>query len=62
MSIIDKLTGKVKQATGDVLNDPKTRRQGIREERKGEAKDEEMAAEREAESKRQEVEDLERRT
>lgn len=62
MSIIDKLRGKMKQATGDVLDDPKTRREGIREERKGEAKEEEMSAEREAEAKRQEVSDLDRRT
>jgi uncharacterized protein YjbJ (UPF0337 family) len=62
MSILDKIRGKTKQAAGDVLNDPKTRREGIREERKGEAKEEEMAAEREAEAKRQEVSDLERKT
>jgi uncharacterized protein YjbJ (UPF0337 family) len=62
MSIIDKLTGKFKQATGDVLNDPRMRREGVREERKGEAKEEEAAAEREAEARREEVSDLERRT
>jgi uncharacterized protein YjbJ (UPF0337 family) len=62
MSIIDKITGKAKQAAGDVLDDPSTRREGIREERKGEAKAEQAKAEREAESRRDEVADLERRT
>ena len=62
MSIIDKITGKAKQAAGDVLDDPSTRREGVREERKGEAKEEQAKAEREAESRRDEVADLERRT
>jgi uncharacterized protein YjbJ (UPF0337 family) len=62
MSIIDKVTGKAKQAAGDVLDDPATRREGLREERKGEAKEEQAQAEREAETKREEVSDLERRT
>ena len=38
--IKDKVTGRVKQATGDLLGDEDTRRQGVREERKGEAKEE----------------------
>jgi uncharacterized protein YjbJ (UPF0337 family) len=62
MSIVDKITGRIKQITGDVTKDPETRRQGLREERKGEAKEEEFEAERSAERKRQEVEDLERKT
>ena len=62
MSIIDKITGRAKQAAGDVLGDEKTRRQGVREERKGEAKDEAEAAERKASVKRQEAADLERKT
>lgn len=62
MSIIDKVTGKVKQAAGDLTNDPETRREGVREERKGEAKGEEAAAEREAQSKREEVKDLDAKT
>jgi len=62
VSIIDKITGRAKQAAGDVLGDEKTRRQGVREERKGEAKDEAEAAERKASVKRQEAADLERKT
>jgi uncharacterized protein YjbJ (UPF0337 family) len=62
MSIIDRITGKAKQVTGDLTNDPETRREGVREERKGEAKEEEAAAEREAVATRQEVRDLDRST
>ena len=38
--ITDKITGKVKQAAGDITNDGALRREGLKEERKGEAKDE----------------------
>jgi uncharacterized protein YjbJ (UPF0337 family) len=62
MSIFDKITGKAKQAAGDVADDPELRRQGVAEERKGEAKEEEAAAEREAQAKREEVRDLDRTT
>jgi uncharacterized protein YjbJ (UPF0337 family) len=62
MSITDKISGKVKQIAGDLTKDPETRRQGLREERKGEAKEEEFEARQDADRKRQEVEDLERRT
>ena len=62
MSIIDKITGKAKQAAGDVADDPTLRRQGVKEERKGEAKEDLAETEREAESKADEVADLERRT
>ena len=40
MSITDKITGRVKKAAGDLKDDPSMRREGAREERKGEAKDE----------------------
>jgi uncharacterized protein YjbJ (UPF0337 family) len=62
MSIVDKITGRFKQVFGDVTKDPETRREGLREERKGEVKEEEFEAQQEAARKRQEVEDLERRT
>ena len=62
MGILDKITGRAKQATGDLLGDRKTRAQGVREERKGEAKDEAAEAEQEASAKRQEAADLDRRT
>ena len=40
MSIMDKITGRTKKAAGDLADDESLRRQGAREERKGEAKDE----------------------
>jgi uncharacterized protein YjbJ (UPF0337 family) len=62
MGIIDKITGRGKQAAGDLLGDEKTRRQGVREERKGEVKEEAENAELEASRKRREAADLERKT
>ena len=69
MSIIDKITGRAKKAAGDLAGDPSLRRQGAREERKGEAKDELVREQERAEEARQrlerksrEVSDLERRT
>jgi uncharacterized protein YjbJ (UPF0337 family) len=62
MGITDKITGRVKQAAGDLADDPKLRRQGRQEERKGQAKDE-LAEEREkVDRKAEEVANLERRT
>ena len=40
MGITDKVSGKVKQAVGDVTGDESKRHEGLMEERKGEAKDE----------------------
>ena len=62
MGITDKVTGRIKQAAGDLTDDEKTRRQGVREERKGEAKDEAEQAEAEASAKRGEAADLDRKT
>ena len=39
MSILDKITGRAKKAAGDLAGDASLQRQGAREERKGEAKD-----------------------
>jgi uncharacterized protein YjbJ (UPF0337 family) len=69
MSITDKITGRVKQAAGDLLGDDSIKREGRDEERKGHAKDElaredERAARAEARADRKadEVDRLERRT
>jgi uncharacterized protein YjbJ (UPF0337 family) len=62
MSIFDKITGRAKKAAGDLADDPSLRRQGSREERKGEAKDELSREEERLENKAQEVSDLERKT
>jgi uncharacterized protein YjbJ (UPF0337 family) len=62
MGITDKITGRVKQAAGDLTDDASMRQQGRREERKGEAKDEQARAEERADRKAEEVANLERRT
>lgn len=62
MSIIDKITGRTKQAAGDLLGDESTRREGVKEERKGEAKEELAETQNKAEAKAAEVSDLERQT
>jgi uncharacterized protein YjbJ (UPF0337 family) len=62
MSIIDKITGRAKKAAGDLAGDSGLRRQGAREERKGEAKDELDNAQAKAEDKAHEVANLERKT
>jgi uncharacterized protein YjbJ (UPF0337 family) len=62
MSILDKLTGKAKQAAGGLAEDPGPRPEGRKEEQKGEAEEGlDRAAERAAEEA-QRVADPERRT
>ena len=62
MSLMDKLTGRVKKAAGDLTDDPSMRREGAKEERKGEAKDELNRAHERADAKAEEVANLERKT
>jgi uncharacterized protein YjbJ (UPF0337 family) len=62
MSLTDKVTGKLKQAAGDIADDASLRREGVKEERKGEAKDELARNEERADRKAEEVADLERKT
>jgi uncharacterized protein YjbJ (UPF0337 family) len=62
MSILDKIMGRTKKAAGDIADDPKLRREGRQEERKGEAKDELGRAQERVEDKAAEVSDLERKT
>jgi uncharacterized protein YjbJ (UPF0337 family) len=62
MSIIDKLTGRAKKAAGDLAGDGALRREGVQEERKGEAKEELARADDRADAKAAEVADLERKT
>jgi uncharacterized protein YjbJ (UPF0337 family) len=62
MGLTDKVTGRVKQAAGDLTDSASMRREGKQEERKGEAK-EELAREQErADAKADEVANLERKT
>jgi uncharacterized protein YjbJ (UPF0337 family) len=60
--ITDKIRGRIKQAAGDITNDGSLRRKGVKEERKGEAKDELAKADQRADEKAGEVADLERQT
>jgi uncharacterized protein YjbJ (UPF0337 family) len=62
MSILDKISGRFKKAAGDLTDDASLRKQGRDEERKGEAKDDLARAQERADSKADEVADLERRT
>jgi uncharacterized protein YjbJ (UPF0337 family) len=62
MGITDKITGRIKKATGDLTDDASLRREGRKEERKGEAKDELARAHERTDRKAKEVADLERRT
>jgi uncharacterized protein YjbJ (UPF0337 family) len=58
----DKISGRAKQAVGDILGDRSLHREGRREERKSEAKEEHARAEEKAADKAQEVANLERET
>jgi uncharacterized protein YjbJ (UPF0337 family) len=62
MGLFDKITGRAKQAAGDLADDPSLRREGRREEEKGEAKESLDRKQDEAAEKAQEVADLERKT
>jgi uncharacterized protein YjbJ (UPF0337 family) len=62
MSLIDKATGRVKKAFGDLTGDESTRREGAREEEKGVKKEQRDRAEEKVERKSEEVADLERKT
>jgi uncharacterized protein YjbJ (UPF0337 family) len=62
MGIQDKITGRIKQAAGDLAGDSELRTEGLAEERKGEAKEELERAREEADAKADEVANLERQT
>jgi uncharacterized protein YjbJ (UPF0337 family) len=62
MGIMDKVTGRAKKAAGDLAGDASLKREGAKEERKGDAKDELANAQNKADAKADEVADLERKT
>lgn len=62
MSLGDKVTGRVKQAAGDLVDDPALKREGRKEEHKGDAKEELARSEDRADRKAEEVAHLERET
>jgi uncharacterized protein YjbJ (UPF0337 family) len=62
VGLMDKITGRTKQAAGDITGDSSLRREGQQEERKGEEKEELARAQEKADEKAQDVADLERKT
>ena len=62
MGMTDKITGRVKKAAGDLTDDASLRKEGRREERKGEAKEELARQQDKADRKRDEIAELERQT
>jgi uncharacterized protein YjbJ (UPF0337 family) len=62
MGLLDKVTGRAKQAAGDLVDDDGLKREGRQEERKGEAKEELSRAQERADAKADEVANLERKT
>jgi uncharacterized protein YjbJ (UPF0337 family) len=62
MGIGDKITGRAKEAAGDLADDASLRREGKQEEQKGEAKEDLAETQEQADAKADEVADLERKT
>ena len=60
MGITDKITGRVKQAAGDLTGDERLREEGLNEERKGDAKEEAAQADLRAEKEREKADELRR--
>ena len=60
MGIQDKITGRIKQAAGDLAGDEKLREDGLAEERKGDAKEEAVKADLRAEKERERADELRR--
>jgi uncharacterized protein YjbJ (UPF0337 family) len=60
MGLKDKLTGRLKQAAGDLKGDERLRREGLDEERKAEAKEDLEAAHERVEEQAARVQDAER--
>jgi uncharacterized protein YjbJ (UPF0337 family) len=62
MGVTDKISGRMKKAAADLIDDDELHRRGRQEERKGEAKEELGEARRQAQLKAEEVANLERKT
>jgi uncharacterized protein YjbJ (UPF0337 family) len=62
MGLTDKVTGRVKEAAGDLADNASLRREGRQEERKGKAKDELAREQERADRKAEEIANLERKT
>ena len=59
MAITDKISGRLKQAAGDLTGNEALRREGLQEERKGDAKQELREQQARADRKADEVQSLE---
>ena len=55
MGLLDRLLGRTKQAAGDVLGDSTLRREGVHQERAGDAEDRAQLHEEEAQEARTEA-------
>jgi uncharacterized protein YjbJ (UPF0337 family) len=62
MSKFQKLVGRFKRTAGEAIDDPAMRREGKKQEREADLREEAALAEEEAEAKQREVADLERKT
>jgi uncharacterized protein YjbJ (UPF0337 family) len=62
VSLLDKIMGRTKKAAGDLTGDGSLKRQGSREERKGEEKEKLARAQDKVEERAADVADLERKT
>ncbi len=62
MGLTDKITGRAKKAAGDLTDDASLKREGGKEEKKGEAKDQLAESQQQTADKAAEVSDLERKT
>jgi uncharacterized protein YjbJ (UPF0337 family) len=60
MGITDKISGRLKQAAGDLTGDEKLREEGLAEERKGDARREATDAEMRAQKERERADELRR--
>ena len=61
MAKLDKAKGRIKEAAGDLIDDPEVRRKGRLQQREAEAREELARTQDEADRKADEVADLERR-
>jgi len=62
MGATDKITGRAKQAAGDIAGREDTRREGEQEEKKGDVKEEAAQAQEAADQKSREASRLESKT
>jgi len=60
MGITDKITGRAKQAAGDLTGNERLRQEGVTEEHKGDAKEEAAKADLRAEKEREKADELRR--